>query len=568
MKPLLRVLSLSCCFLLAACSSNLVPTAQMSQVDREEQSDACLLSQLEADWMILSRKSSSQQARDAAYARYNENLLRLVRRARHDLHEALDDETYYEAEGFVIRQESPRGIRKGKKLVHLRDRYEDIVPAADVKLEELEEHYQVDGLGVPLVGIIPAKNVDQLVDTTTVSRRGTVRTLTAVMTFPTEARKARARAKGRVARPVLKLIPRATQENIEVGQRSYPLAGDITATLEIYWNLTGVKEWRFMGLLSPQKLRSSVGLSCIEQYDPNRIPVILTHGLASSPLTFSNMVNRLMNDPDIRRRYQFWYFGYPTGVSWIFTAQSYRKALREARDRLDPERKNKNWDKKVLVGHSMGGLITHYSQCEESWQMMRPVLKKEAQDKYLHAKYLDAKVINPEMEKMQELYFFRPVKAGRVVYLATPHRGAPMAARNLVESVVRGLVSLPTDIVEESVKMLTLHEDLFILNPSQAMDWYTSVAQLSPTSPSIWGLQYMRVRNVPTHSVIGDRGKGDSPHGSDGVVPYWSSHIAWGKESIVGSGHSVQDIVETAEIMRLILLEHLDSMGIPRSKAK
>ena len=30
---------------------------------------------------------------------------------------------------------------------------------------------------------------------------------------------------------------------------------------------------------------------------------------------------------------------------------------------------------------------------------------------------------------------------------------------------------------------------------------------------------------VPYHSIIGDRGRGDTPKSSDGVVPYWSSHL-------------------------------------------
>ena len=28
--------------------------------------------------------------------------------------------------------------------------------------------------------------------------------------------------------------------------------------------------------------------------------------------------------------------------------------------------------------------------------------------------------------------------------------------------------------------------------------------------------------HIPYHSIIGDRGRGDTPNSSDGVVPYWS----------------------------------------------
>jgi len=62
---------------------------------------------------------------------------------------------------------------------------------------------------------------------------------------------------------------------------------------------------------------------------------------------------------------------------------------------------------------------------------------------------------------------------------------------------------------------------------------------------------------VPTHSIIGDRGKNDTPDSSDGVVPYWSSHISWGTEKIVPSDHSVQDHPDTAKEISRILKEHL-----------
>jgi hypothetical protein len=45
-------------------------------------------------------------------------------------------------------------------------------------------------------------------------------------------------------------------------------------------------------------------------------------------------------------------------------------------------------------------------------------------------------------------------------------------------------------------------------------------------------------RGIPYHSIIGDRGGGDTPNSSDGVVPYWSSHLDGAQsELIVNSDH-------------------------------
>lgn len=341
-----------------------------------------------------------------------------------------------------------------------------------------------------------------------------------------------------------------------VGGVKYPLAADWSALLEVYWNLTRVKDDRILGLLNPQELRDTTGLSCMQSYDPNKIPIILTHGLASSAGTFDNLVNRLYADPEIRRNYQFWYFNYPTGVAWTVSARVYRESLKRLRDSVDPAHKNPNWDKMVVVGHSMGGLITHYSQCEEPWKLLLASDIPQEQLKHLlDKKYVDQPFDDPALEALRKDYFFHPVKAGLVIYLATPHRGAPVARYRLVETLNR-LVSLPQNLLKEAYNVATLQQDILLLNPQDAYLWFTSVSQLRPNSYSIMGLQGLKVRNVPTHSIIGNRNKGTCPKCSDGVVPYWSSHISWGTETIVPADHSVQDCMETANDLKKVLGEY------------
>jgi hypothetical protein len=64
--------------------------------------------------------------------------------------------------------------------------------------------------------------------------------------------------------------------------------------------------------------------------------------------------------------------------------------------------------------------------------------------------------------------------------------------------------------------------------------------------------------------VIGDRGRGDTPNSSDGIVPYSSSHLdGVESECIVPSNHSVQACLPAAEETKRILKKHLGSA--PRS---
>lgn len=528
----------------SACSAPLVPAPRLPKESREKLPDDDVIARLRILWGELQKRTYTAEQYADLVAQYNANLLTLIRRVRVDYANDWKQGRMHQSTGFSWSHEI------GGPKRPLIEMYSEVLPAVDVPIENLDDRLSVPGLGVPLVGIIPADKVEKNNIAFNIRTRGTVRTLTAVLAFP----------KDKKGKPVMRLIPRHHIETVRVGSFNYQLAADFSAPIEVYWNLTRVKNDRFLGMLKPQELRDSMGLSCMETYNPHKIPVILTHGLLSSAGTFDNMVNRLMADPEIRARYQFWYFNYPTGVAWTLTAAAYRKALQEVRQKLDPQKQNKNWDRMVVVGHSMGGLITRYSQSLEPWLLVKDnEITKGKWGEYANARYVDEPIPVKSLDAFREVFFFRPVQAGMVVYMATPHRGAPLAKYRLVTFLLK-LVKLPEALVDELVNLATLQEDTILFNPNRFTQWFTSVGQLSPDSYSVAGLQNLKLRNVPTHSIIGDQGDNDSPQSSDGIVPYWSSHLPWGSEQIVPSGHSVQDIPETAEALGKILRDYAHSL--------
>lgn len=528
------LLLLGVAVLAGSCSQVALPLP-LRPVSQEQRTQESAMAEMRACWYALDDPATPPAERQRMTERYNALLLAEIRKAR-----------YANRNGRHLRGFSELDVVYADHLnTQAADRvYNDFIPAADVECDHLEEHYSVPGLGVPLVGIIPAEKVENEPLAYALRSKGAVSSLTAVLEFPKQGK------------PCLHFLQRARNEHFH----GHPLAADFSASLELYGRMAGLKKGRFLGLLRPAELeeRDVKGLLCLESYDPHKIPVVLIHGLMSSAATFDNLINRLMDDPDIRSRYQFWLYNYPTGVAWTVSAQAFRKAWLEARETLDPHHRNRHWEKMVMVGHSMGGLITHYNQCTEPWFLLRNSgsLRAETLEPYMDARYVNRPFDEPETEAFREQFFFRPVEAGMVIYLATPHRGAPMAHYSLTRALT-GLIELPQDLVTEAVRIVTLSDDIFLLDPPSLTEWFTSVNQLSPTSYSIRGLQGLTIRGVPTHSVIGDRGEGEPrAETSDGVVPYWSSHFSWGGETIVPASHSVQDVPETADCLKELLRDY------------
>src|SRR5438105_2306710 len=89
----------------------------------------------------------------------------------------------------------------------------------------------------------------------------------------------------------------------------------------------------------------------LQQFDPARTPVIFVHGLQETGASWAPMIDSLRDDPWIRGHYQFWFFSYPSGYPYPYSAALFRQNL-DGIDRAFPNHK-----RVVLIGHSMGGMI-------------------------------------------------------------------------------------------------------------------------------------------------------------------------------------------------------------------
>ncbi len=86
-----------------------------------------------------------------------------------------------------------------------------------------------------------------------------------------------------------------------------------------------------------------------------------------------------------------------------------------------------------------------------------------------------------------------------------------------------------------------------------------SVDTLAPNNDFVLALHPIPIKSgIPYHTIAGDRGRGDSPDSSDGVVPYWSSHLPGAhSEKIVPSNHGAHRTNEAiAEVKRILHAHH------------
>lgn len=512
------------------------------------QDDAAAIREAYAAWLILSSPNRSREWPEAR-KKYNACIRELASHLKEAKRKGGMNEEKRLNLPFVI-EKSPYARDSNPWF------YEAIFMSDEVDPTfRLRESVTVEGMGIPLAGLAPRggsrPHANVLKD------NGNVHTLTAILDFDRMVD----------GKPTLRTIPRLMNEHIFIGKNKVrqPLAANFSVPIALFWKLSDADGTELLGAFRPKKAINTMGLYFSEPYDPRKIPVVFTHGLMSGPATFANLTNRLLVDPVIRENYQFWFFGYPSGLAWTIPASRQRQALKELMQEYNPRGTSREMNNIVMVGHSMGGLITRFNNSTKPWTLMKGVFELSPETfegmtlenwkKGMAPLHYDEQTL----ERLQNNFIFSPPQGvTRIVYMATPHRGSTFAD-NWIGRLGQRLIDLPSDMLEEVTRIATLSRGMFLLNPLQLKDELTSIRQLSPNSSLVKYMSELRGSpNVPVHSIIGDRGRNDTPNSSDGVVKYHSSHLDWSaSEKIVPSGHSVQDDPASAVELRRILREHL-----------
>lgn len=355
---------------------------------------------------------------------------------------------------------------------------------------------------------------------------------------------------------VLELHDPLRATTLSVCDRLVPLETDLTTPLAYFLDNPAFQAQdistsglRFPGDPTSTKIK---GMYMVEPYDPSKIPVVMVHGLWSTPTTWMEMFNDLRSFPEIRDRYQFWFYLYPTGQPFWVSAAQMRDKLAEVRQNLDPAGQNPNFCQMVLVGHSMGGLVSKLQTLESGddfWKILsdRPISELKASDE--------------DREKLASVVYFHPnPDVKRVITIGTPHHGSDFA-NDYTRLLGRNLITLPAMLTDLTNK-LVLDNPGFFKN-TELLTTTTSIDSLAPNDP-IFPVMITAQKGpgVKYHNIVGriDRSsflKSWAEDG-DGIVSYESARLndVVSEEPVTADHLGVHRHPRATLEVRRILVEH------------
>jgi pimeloyl-ACP methyl ester carboxylesterase len=400
--------------------------------------------------------------------------------------------------------------------------FTSFVPSAEIKEKLIKDANRQQGVGGSLVGVRLVNPPEKFAP-----RRGITAPVTATLDFSgTNA--------------TLALRRPAKQMTATVEGKIRPLAANFSAPISYYpppGNLTLVG---LVGGFEARNYPGKIGLYFLQPYDPDRIPLVFVHGLFSTPWTWVQTINGLQADPEIRKHYQFWVFAYPTGYPILYSALRLREELAKA-DQLYPNHKPL-----VVVGHSMGGMLTHDQVVTLTRDMWEKALGETARNIFAQNSS-DSLVVRATT-------FRANPRIKRVVFICAPHRGSDLASGGIGKLGI-SLINLPAQLASVMKDSLSSGDLLQLTGSTKRLP--NSIWGLKPSNPALPVINSAPI-TVPYHSIIGDRGKDHCPNCSDGVVAYWSSHLDGAQsETIVPGPHGSCELPQTIAELDRILRLHL-----------
>ena len=450
----------------------------------------------------------------------------------------------------------------------------DLVSAYDGRMAKLDTTSTRSGLGVGYVGILSDRHTPNVNNTTTNPKDRIHPTGHIILT-------AIARPQGNTLEQILNnniinihLFNPYHQKTIEIFNKSYPLSANFSASYAMWLGENRLNQLAILTMLQ-NKATPLPELFMLEPYNPNKKVVIMVHGLASSPATWVNFTNNLLSDPQLRDHYQVWQIFYSTNLPILENRYQIQELIKTAYQMSDPTGIHPASKNSVLIGHSMGGVISRMMVSDDDLSSNMEELAYLVSSNKPHPKHANLSPLNKtDKAQLRQRFILSALpQVDTAVFISAPFRGTNYAERWFT-LLARKIIRLPLDLTENATRILTnntLDEPNNPLSDSQLKDLYlqNGASQLSDRSAFMGLTADVQIKKgVRYHTIMGDN-QGlyeknpdkltEYAHQlSDGIVPYQSSHLDGAmSETIITGGHGIHESPKTVRELRKILHEHL-----------
>lgn len=326
-------------------------------------------------------------------------------------------------------------------------------------------------------------------------------------------------------------------------------------------------------------------LFMLEPYNPNKKVIIMLHGLASGPMTWVQLTNNLLADPVLRNNYQVWQIFYSTNLPILENRYQIQKLIEQNFYELDPTNTHAASKNAVIIGHSMGAVIsrlmlsdddllprlntltlTHSSQAGPDVSADEDMLFKEQQTQKLLSK-----IYHSEFDERFRLHHLAPVDTA--IFISAPFRGTDYADRWFTRAI-RRIIHLPSNLTQTITNVIKNDDgelpnsylgDLYLQNGASQLSDKSAFMALTDTIAIHPSIRYHSIM-ADNHATKSNNAVAVGEYISDGIVPYTSSHLEGAaSETVLTGGHSIHENPQTIVYLRKILHNHLPDNNLNTS---
>ncbi|MBF0658324.1 alpha/beta hydrolase [Psychrobacter sp. NG25] len=295
-------------------------------------------------------------------------------------------------------------------------------------------------------------------------------------------------------------------ESVNILNNDYPLAANFSAGYGLWLSENQLDGVGYLNLITRQPEERLPKLFMLEPYDPNKRVLIMLHGLASSPATWVNLTNDILNDDKLRDNYQVWQIFYPTNLPILENRYQIQRLIDSTYQQTDPTGQNLASKNSVIISHSMGAVIARMMLSDEN--LVDDLDNLDDQNILSNSekrKVRDALKASFGEAQLQERFKLKTLpQVDTAVFLSAPFRGTDYADRWFTRAL-RRVVYLPVGLVKtvtENLATIATKGDLAD-NPLGALYLQNGASQLSDKSSFIQLTKDLTINDrITYHSII------------------------------------------------------------------